>query len=225
MKMVMNIGTLQKHFQKHKESAWVLRPASVQALYEIVKTNDIKNVLELGTGVGLSTAVIALALEQKGAKDYTITTVEQKEKCVALAKELIPEELRKSIKFHLIEPVLWEDKEFAGLKFANFKEIPEGNYDLIVVDGPGPFLVDGRLAENPNGDVLRLHLEGKIGTGTKIYFDGRVQALGYIERYFGENYWLLNEPNKQSNLLERKDNAVKIDDARKKYYEQTGYFN
>lgn len=201
-----------------------MKPESAKALYDFVKKHDVKSVLELGTGIGLSAAIIALALKEKGVKEYKIDTVEQFEKCTELAKKLIPAELQTGVSFHKIDPALWETKNVPGQHFANFSHLPDGKYDLIIVDGPGPYLQDGALIENPNGDVLRLHQEGKIAPGSFVYFDGRLNALGVIERFYGHNFWILDDAKIRANVIERKDNPVEMKDVRKEFYIKTGYF-
>lgn len=221
---MITLKSLYGLFANHPEGQWILKPESAQSLYNFVKTHDVKKVLELGTGIGLSTAIVALALKEKGVKEFTIDTVEQYEKCTELAKKLIPEELKTGITFHRIDAVLWETPEIPGQMFANFKELPDGQYDLIVVDGPGPYLADGKLVENPNGDVLRLHSEGKLPVGALIYFDGRLNALGLLERYYGHNFWLLDGGKSRSHVIERKDNLVELKDVRLESYKRDGYF-
>jgi len=224
----MNLNALYHSFLGQEGTHWIMKPQQAQALYHFVKDHNIKKVLELGTGVGLSTAVIALALKEKKTA-YSIDTVEQFEKCIDLAKKYIPSELQEGITFHRVDPVLWDLPELVGQSFMNFKELPEppeGGWDVIIVDGPGPFMVDGNIVEVPNGDVLRLHMEGKINKGTLIYFDGRLTALSLLERFFGHNFWILDETkNQRANIIERKDNKVECKDARKEAYIKDGYFS
>ena len=229
---MISFKSLYNAYAQHPQGSWILKPDSAITLYRFIKKNDVKNVLELGTGIGLSTAVISLAIKEKSGPGpsvgYKIVTVEQFEKCHKLAQELMPPELKELVDFKLSETTLWEHPDIAATQLANFKELPEqpeGGWDLIVVDGPGPYLDEkGRLVESPNGDVLRLISEGKLKAGTKVYFDGRLAALGLIERFYGDNFFLLEDASRR-NVIERKDNELKFDDYRIKTYTRSGYFN
>lgn len=220
----MIVETLYKHFSSHKEGSWIINPQNAQLLYKFVKEHAIKRVLELGTGVGFSTSVISLALKDKGETDYEIHTIEQFEKCHKLAQELIPEELKKNITFHLAEPTIWQTEFIPYQHYSIFKELPAGDFDLWVVDGPGPFVENGKYLELPNGDVMKTLLEDKLKLGTLIAWDGRLMALKDLERYFGDNFYLVQPGNTSDfNVIERKDNVVKFDDMKLNMMKETGY--
>lgn len=222
----MSFKSLYNFFVSQKEASWILKPESAMKLYRFVKNNDVKNVLDLGTGIGLSAAIISLASKEKGIECH-IDTVEQTEKCFKLSQELIPEELKANISFHRIDPVLFEIPEIPGHHFSKFKELPNSGegFDFLLTDGPGPWLNESsHLIDVPNADVLILHKEGKIKAGTKIYFDGRVRALAILERFCEKNFYLIEEPNRE-NILERKDNPVIFEDKLKKELGMMGYFS
>lgn len=222
--MPLSLNALYQSFAKHKESSWVLKPENAKSLYEFVKTHNVKNVLDLGTGMGMSAAVVALALEEKKI-EYKINTVEQYEKCYKLAQTEIPEELRKNITFHRTDSILWNHPEIPDQLFSNFKELPEGEFDLIIVDGPGPWLDEnGRLIETPNGDVLKFHLENNIKPGTFIFFDGRLKALAMLERFYPADFWLVSGSGNRTHFLERCEGEPKFKDERKAMYQKDGYF-
>src|SRR3990167_465746 len=218
----MNFQSLYNKFYTHKEGFWIMKPENAQALYKFVKEHDIKNVLDLGTGIGCSAAVIALALKEKGV-EFHIDTVEQDEKCVNLAKELIPQELQENISiFH--QPVkVWNHEKIPYTYFSTFAELPEvaGGYQLVVCDGPGPYLESGNYIDLPNGDVLKMLFEDKVKPGTFIFFDGRIQALSYIERYFAENFYIL-EWARRCHIIERKEGVVKFGDLKKEDIARVG---
>ena len=219
-----SLETLYGIFARHAEGRWIMKPPNARALYEFVRKNDVRNVLELGTGIGLTAALVSLALTEKGG-EFRIDTVEQSEKCHAIAKELVPEELRKNVIFHLSPVSAWYPKTIAHTPLSVFDSVPEGKYDLIIVDGPGPWLdADGRYVDLSNGDVLRMHEEGKISPGTRIFYDGRIKSLETIERHYGDNFWLLGERNRVLNVIERKDNEIKFEDQAKKAIGEIGYF-
>jgi len=229
-----NLQALHKVFSSHKEGGWIMKPDSFQALYQFVRTNEVTNALLLGTGIGFSDAVVSLAIEErlrgkKGKKPKChIHTVEQFKKCFDLAQELIPEELKKNITFHHEEVEIWEHPETSNTPLSIFKKLPEPPKDgwhLIVVDGPGPFInKKGHLVEVPNGDVMKLHHEGKIPAGTIIYFDGRIPALSLIERYYSDDFYLVTA-GKRNNFLERKEGKSNFRDERLQAYKGTSYLD
>lgn len=221
---MMSLTALYSAFASHKEARWILKPGSASKLYGFVKETQPKKILELGTGIGLSTAVVALALEKAGVKDYEIHTVEQTEKCYKLAQELVPEELRRNVKFYRVDAVLETLPDIPDSVFSCFRELPEGEWDLIIMDGPGPFLSNDKLIEALNGDVVKMHIAGKIKPGAKLYVDGRVTALSILERFYSDNFLLLTAPGHPSAALERKNNSVRFKDDKRNFYEQAGYF-
>lgn len=199
-------GALYGLFANHPEGAWIMVPDNARDLYNLVKLHPIKNVLDLGTGIGTSAAMIALALKDKGEKGV-IHTVEQFKKCYDLAQQLIPEDLQEYIKFHLVDPEPWTTDLIPHTTFSTFKELPDEKWDLICVDGPGPFVENGQLIDLPNGDVIKLLLKDKIAPGTIITWDGRLVAFRTLERYFGDNFYLTHPAVGSSdfNILERKN--------------------
>src|SRR3990167_2316559 len=138
-----SVKSLYKFFTQQKEGPWVMQWPNPQVLYDFVRKHPMKRVLDLGTGIGLSASIISLALRDKGEKDYEVHTVEQFEKCHKLAQEIIPVELKEGITFHLSEPIVWQTDKVPYQYFSVFKELPEGDFDFILTDGPGPYLEDG----------------------------------------------------------------------------------
>ena len=92
-------------FASHPEGQWIMEATNAQILYRFVKENKIKKVLDLGTGIGASAAVIALALKDKGETDFKIDSVEQTKKCVDIAEKLIPEDLKKQHAGPVLPPI------------------------------------------------------------------------------------------------------------------------
>ncbi len=196
---------------------------NARKLYDLILENDIKNVLDLGTGIGASAAIMALALKTKGV-DFKIITIEQSQKCFDLAQDLMPEELKQYVEFHLIDPVMWDNKSIPYDFFSIFTKLPENQWDFIVVDGPGPFLQEEWYLDFANGDIMKMLVEGKLIKGSKIFFDGRLNALRALERYYSDNFYLLNPVNNEYNILEVKDSTPKFFDTKKEAMKQKGYF-
>jgi hypothetical protein len=224
----MNIQTLYRHYAQNPESAWIMRYDNALDLYKFIKENNIKRVLSLGTGVGYSDAVIALAWKDKGVEDGIIDSMEQYDKCIKLANEMIPEELKKYINIIKEEVTLWVSKEIPYQYFSVYKSLPDKEYDLIVNDGPAPFLDEqGNYVELPNGTIHKLTLEEKIKPGTFVIYDGRVSSLNLLERYFDTCYCVVKVPSPGSDffLLERLNSPAKAIDTRyEAMKKQTLYF-
>jgi len=210
----MNFKSLYNLFRSHPEGNWIVKPYNAETLYNLIKSNPVKKILDLGTGIGLSASTIALAMEEKKEPDYEIHTVEQKEKCHRLAQELVPEELKKNIKFYLSKFTIWQTDKIPYQYFSTYESLPENDYDFILVDGPGPEPIDGNFIDlPPNGDIIKLLLEDKIKPKTLVFFDGRIQSIRIVERYFSDNFYLiLSDPD--YNVLERKDNPVNLNDSK-----------
>jgi len=219
----MLLSELYKRFAEHKEGRWIMRWENARQLYNFVKTNDVKTILDLGTGIGCSAAIIALALENKGEKNYTITSLEQLPKCITIAKELIPEELQAKMSLLHVPSVFFKTDKIPYTYFSNYESIPEGEYDLILNDGPSPIEENNTLVELPNGTILEMTLNNKIKAGCKIIFDGRITAIQILERYLGDNFYLL-QSNNRFNVIERKNGDVIFKDTKLEAQKMTTYF-
>lgn len=221
----MNLQSIYNIFANHQEGTWRMQPGNARRLYEFVKTHDIKRVLDLGTGIGCSTAIIALALSEKGV-DYHIDTVEQYDKCIKLANDLIPAEFKDHITFHTSEVKVWQMEGVPFENFSVYETLPEGDWDLILNDGPAPFIHEGAYVELPNATITKMLIEGRLKADTYIAWDGRVGALRTLERYYGNNFYLVKaDKNSDFNVIQRKDNPVLFRDNKLEVMKQTTYFN
>jgi hypothetical protein len=195
-------------------------------LYNYIKEHDVKKVLDLGTGVGFSASVMALAFKDKGVEDYHIDSVEQFDKCIALANQLIPKELKKNLIIHKSEVAVWSSDTMPYQYFSVYEKVPEGDYDLIINDGPAMWMEKGNFIELPNGTIQKMLLEGKLNPGVKIVYDGRIRSLKLLERYFSENFVFVHlpKPPRDFFVLKRADNPVKVGDDRHEIMKNTTYF-
>lgn len=222
----MTLKALYNSFAVHPEGSWIMRWENAQTLFNLVKNKPIKKILDLGTGIGCSASVMAFALQEKGETDWQIDSVEQFDKCIKLAAELIPAEFRDKINAYKANPIVWQTPEIPYQYFSTYDSLPENEYDLIVNDGPGPFMESSHYVDLPNGTIIKLLLEEKIKPGMFIVWDGRLAALRFLERYFGSNFYLI-PPERQGsdfNVIERKDNPVKCEDVSPKMMYEVGYF-
>jgi len=181
-------------------------------LYKFIRNRPIKRVLDLGTGLGLSTAVCALAFQDKGETDYHIDSIEQFDKCIKLANELIPKELMEHITIHKSEVKVWQHSKLPYQYFSNYETLPKGDYDLIINDGPSFYLQGEHLVDLPNGTITEML--DKIKPGTFIAWDGRIQAVSILERYFADNFELYraNQRGDDFNVIRRLDTPITFRD-------------
>lgn len=209
----MELKNLYNIFAKHPEGRWIMKFYNVQLLYDFVKEHPIKRILDLGCGIGVSASVCALALKDKGETDFHIDSVEQFDKCIKIANELIPEELKEHITIHKSDVKVWETKQIP-YQYFSIMDVPDGEFDLIVNDGPGGMLENGHFIDLPNGTITKMLLEDKIKAGTYIAWDGRIRMLAILERYFSDNFQLAraNQRGDDLNIIERLPNEVKFND-------------
>lgn len=143
----MTLKSLYEYFKLNPESTWIMRWENAVNLYNFIKENNIHKVLDLGTGIGFSAAVAAMAFHDKGETDWHIDSVEQYDKCIKIANKLIPEEFLKGISIHKSEPEAIQIEGILYQYFSVYKELPEqpeGGWDLICNDGPSPFLINNK---------------------------------------------------------------------------------
>ena len=222
------ISVLWKHFREHPEGNWVMIWENCRELYKFLReTPNIKRVLDLGTGVGCTAAITAMALEDKG-EDYHIDSLEQFDKCIKIANELIPEELKKNITIIKSEAEAWQTELMAYKYFSVYKTVPGWDYDLIIQDGPAPWLEEGKYVEIPNGTITKAVLEGNLKPGTLIAWDGRLAALRILNDTLRDNFYIYKVPayaGGDYNVIQRKDNELKFFDQRKEQVRLMGYFD
>jgi len=225
MQPTITLQALYEFFAQHPEGRWIITPQNARYLYHYVKEHPVKRILDLGTGIGAAAAIMALALQNKGETDYEIHTVEQFEKCYKLAQKLIPEELKEHISFHLAKPMIWQTDLIPYQYFSRFEQLPERNWDLILIDGPGPFMEEKHYLELPNGDIMKMLLEGKLKQGQLIAWDKRIIAIKTLERYFSDNFYLtFSGEGSDFKILEVKDVEPKFIDTRYEDLKNQGYF-
>lgn len=210
----MTLKSLYNTFAKHEEGQWIMVWDNARKLYDFVLKHPVTEILDLGTGIGASAAVMALALKDKGVEGH-IDSLDQYEKCVKLAGSLIPEELQKYISIHHVPVKAWSDDKMKYMSYSIFESVPEKSYDLIVNDGPAPFLDGESYVDIPNGTITKMLMEERIKPGSFVIWDGRLVALSLLERYFGNNFYLIPpERGSDLNIIERKDNPVEFKDSK-----------
>ena len=163
-------------YQEHPEGRWIISIQDCERLQSIVKKYGCKTILDLGSGIGASTYALAEATEGR------VWAIEQFKKCSKIAREILPEELKGKVEFIQEVPGVMSFKYVPYRYFSSFTKLPEAEWDLIVVDGPGPFMSKTDLVKLPNGDVFNIF--HKLKTGCLIYVDQRMETVFLMERYF-----------------------------------------
>lgn len=171
------LNELRRLFQG-AESNWIIGLDDCVKLDKIIKKHKIKNILELGTGIGASTLSMAHSLPAGGRID----TVEQFEKCIKRAQEIIPQKYKDKIIFHQSEAEIFQP--FKYINTLVYKELPKGDWDLIVIDGPS-FKMEGDylITSLPRGDFVKLM--NVLKDGVFIYIDGSLITKKLLKRFYG----------------------------------------
>ena len=211
--MPKELTDLYAIFTNHPEGRWILWPERGLPLYNTVKKLQPKNVLELGGGIGAGTAVISLALGDGPASPQSqggrITSVEQYEKCLNIAKEIIPAHLQKKINFVLSDTYAFKNDKISKYQYlSGYKNLGlnDSPFDFVVVDGPASWMEDGQLVALPHGDIITAlpHLV----PGCKIFFDGRKITAKMLLRYLPKYLKIYGE-DKHYIILERTNHSIK----------------
>jgi len=199
------LASLYSIFKRSPEARWILGKTECLRLYKLIKQYRPKNILELGLGIGASAAVIALASDANAK----ITSMEQYEKCVRIAKELIPQELQKKINMVYSEPYAFKNDKISRYQyFSGYKNLPygAGPFDFILMDGPGGWVESDQLVKVPNGDII--NLLPCMAPGCKILIDGRKSAVELYERFLS-NYLRTVEKAHNYTAMERLPRPLK----------------
>lgn len=231
------LSKIYKNFQLSREGQWIISLDDTCRLYDLVrrksqeKNAQAVKILELGGGIGAATAVLAQALHNNHQSvEGGIVTVEQFEKCINIARSLIPKYLLPYIEFIHSATEVFEYKAVPYRYFTAYKNLPlskNKNYDVLVIDGPSYWLENEKLvdpADVPNGDFIRIlpHLNA----GAFVYIDGRRRTVKTIHRFFYKFLKPIEESDDYSILI-RTDvefNETLVIDKQIEELKQQGYF-
>lgn len=218
-----SLSNLYEIFKSSKDGRWICGLNDCENVYRIINENQFTSVLELGTGIGALTAAAALAVGEYGHVD----TVDNVQKCLDIAKLLIPKELQERITFHQRDVKVTFMKEIMYQHFEVYKDLPlDGKeYELVIIDGPGPVLEDDKLVDLPAGDFIDILT--RTQHGTFLYIDGRRQMLTLMLRYFS-GHFLPIDVRGDSALLMRVNSTkdgVHFHDTKLEMYKQQGLFS
>lgn len=115
--------------------------------------------------------------------DAEVFSIEQFPKVAYMAKQNLA---RVALDVNVLhkEPEIFTLPEAPGQSFSGFKDLPKGPWDMVVIDGPGPFKWNGLVTESPNGDIFRILND--MTEGATVYVDGRKDAVKLMMRYLGQ---------------------------------------
>ncbi|MEK7612054.1 MAG: hypothetical protein AAB407_01810 [Patescibacteria group bacterium] len=198
-------------FAESPESQWTISKEDVLRLYKLIRRDKPKKILELGTGVGLSSAVMASALRENTVGN--ILSLEQSLKCIRIANELIPQELQSFIDIKHVKPAVFKISTVSEFEyFCGYDWMPSKDslFDFILVDGPAAWIQNKKLVTLDAGDIFRLI--PYIKPGGKIFIDGRRSSANKINRYLSR-YIRILEKGDDFTIFERTNLQVSSTDA------------
>lgn len=156
-------------------------------LYEIIRRDKPRRILEFGTGA--STAYMALALRENEDTSPTqsgvIVSVESEREFLEHQKDIFPEELKRFVDF-VYGPVT--RKDFGDQIGFAYENVPLGVYDLVWVDGPA--LND---AVRFSGDVV--DILPSCSPNVRVLFDGRDETAQAVMKLIGPGYVMKRYPH------------------------------
>ncbi|MCH7535826.1 MAG: hypothetical protein IH948_08820, partial [Bacteroidetes bacterium] len=88
------VETTWLQFHNTSHSAWIIKVGNAVKLFKKIQELNPKHILELGTGIGCSTSIMASA-----CPEASIYTVESNQKCLDVAKKMIPITFQERIYF------------------------------------------------------------------------------------------------------------------------------
>lgn len=195
-----DLKNLHKLFSSHPDGKWIIGKREALKIWKLIKENNPSNIIELGLGIGASSAVMALA----SSKEARITSMEQFDKCIKIAEKIFPEELKKKVTFVFSEVAGFLNPKISKyIYFSGYKNLPvppATPYDFVVIDGPGAFMDGDEFVKLPNGDLINLF--PYLKTGAKIFVDGRKTSVELYERFLS-NYVKVVEREQSYTILER----------------------
>lgn len=211
------IESIWLKFYNNKQGNWIMKVKETLRLHETIKALQPKHILELGTGIGCSTEIMAFSSPQA-----SIYTVESNPKCIEVAKALISSTLQERIYFKHCDVNIGRQYEVNPFQDVMvYTPYDWRDYDFIFIDGPGPMMVTTKhpvtkqsfkvLAELPGGDLI--NLLPKIKEGAIIYVDKRQIMCNLFIRHFS-NYLDIVERNKDGviyTVFKRNGKSLKAD--------------
>ena len=197
---IPDLYEIYRTMRRSPEAGWTVGEDDVLRLYRLVLSRQPRRILEFGTGIGLSTAAMALALTHAGpaspagGRGGRITTLEQSTRCIEIARSLIPADLAGLIEFVHADAKIFQIPEISNWQwFCGYAWNPPAGavYDFVLIDGPSGWVEGDELISLDHGDVFRLLRH--MAPGAAIYVDGRRQTAKKLKRYLSRHLALAEQ--------------------------------
>ncbi|MEK7108551.1 MAG: hypothetical protein AAB844_00360 [Patescibacteria group bacterium] len=197
---IPDLYEIYRTMRRSPEAGWTVGEDDVLRLYRLVLGRQPRHILEFGTGIGLSTAAMALALTHAGpaspagGRGGRITTLEQNARCIEIARSLIPADLAGLIEFVHADAKIFQIPEISNWQwFCGYAWNPPAGavYDFVLIDGPSGWVEGDELISLDHGDVFRLLRH--MAPGATIYVDGRRQTAKKLKRYLSRHLALVEQ--------------------------------
>lgn len=191
MERSYNLSSLEKLYRSRKESEYCITADDAAFLFATVLARRPRYVVECGTGIGYSTAVIASALSKIG--NGIVVSLEHDMVCFELAKRLMPDQLLPHVDFvwaGLLAPVI------GGIRAIQYNWRPNADIDMLFVDGPPS---DG--GHSIAGDLFTLL--PRLAKNATVIVDGRPDTVTAYRQVFG-GLFDFSEPLPATTVMEYK---------------------
>lgn len=180
------LAWIHQKFKSSPEGRWIIGEDDAVNLYRLVLRAKPQRILELGTGIGAGTAVMAEALERLGKG--RIVSIEQSSHCVAVARDLLGS-LGSRVSLIQASPIIFKIEPVSRWTYFcgyDWLPQPEERFDLVCLDGPGAWLESGELMTFDNGMLFRLL--PYLADGCLVYVDGRLPTVKRIQRHLSAHF-------------------------------------
>lgn len=219
---ILGMKQLWYKFKSQPGSDWIMGIDDAYNLNRLAVEYKPKRILDLGTGIGFSAAAVKAILPES-----EVVTLEQFPHLIEQAKKLTESLGIKGIDFRHSDPYVYQMEEIPNQDFIGYKELPDGKWDMVILDGPGAFMDKGLMvnsATKPAGDIFRI--VNNINQGGLLYIDGRGLSTNLIQRFLEPQFKLAYKTNNFTVLkrTQQQYDPSKVEDGFKKMLEQQNYF-
>jgi SAM-dependent methyltransferase len=177
---------IHQKFKSSPEGQWIIGEDDAVNLYRLLLHAKPQRILELGTGIGAGTAVMAEALKRLGQGH--IVSIEQSSHCVAVARDLLGP-LGSRVSLIQAPPIIFKIEQVSRWTYFcgyDWLPQPEERFDFVCLDGPGAWLESGELMTFENGMLFRLL--PFLADDCLVYVDGRLPTVKRIQRHLGAHF-------------------------------------
>lgn len=173
---------LYRQYAEHPLSRHIVSKIDAMVIYDQIRRYRPTHCVELGSGLGTATSIIAMAMEANG--HGKITALEQHEWMMTLAEELMLPAHKTRVSFVRADPEVRRmcNEDWTCYQFAH----TSADIDFVVVDGPAPWKTNGSMHQEPNGDLVGLL--PYLLPGCRVFIDGRSSTVSAYRRCIGDRF-------------------------------------